>query len=213
MTISGARSARIRTKRPTTRRSTAAELAALAEHPRVIGIGETGLDFHYDHSPREVQERVFRAHIAASRGQRPAADHPCPRGRRRDRAHPARGAPAGGGAALLQQRPGAGRSGARARLLHLDLRHRDVPQRRGTARHRPRPAARSAAGRDRRALSRAGAVSRQAQRAGLCRRDGRRRRGAERHRARANSPRSTTDNFFRLFHKGEPPAGSSPPAA
>jgi TatD DNase family protein len=46
----------------------AGDLAALAAHPRVIGIGETGLDFHYDHSPREVQERVFRAHIAASRG-------------------------------------------------------------------------------------------------------------------------------------------------
>jgi TatD DNase family protein len=46
--------------------STAAELAALAAHPRVIGIGETGLDFHYDHSPHDVQERVFRAHIAAS---------------------------------------------------------------------------------------------------------------------------------------------------
>src|SRR6266853_737826 len=44
----------------------AEHLAALAAHPRVIGIGETGLDFHYDHSPREVQERVFRAHIAAS---------------------------------------------------------------------------------------------------------------------------------------------------
>jgi TatD DNase family protein len=42
-------------------------LIALATHPRVIGIGETGLDFHYDHSPREVQERVFRAHIAAAR--------------------------------------------------------------------------------------------------------------------------------------------------
>ena len=42
-------------------------LAALAAHPRVIGIGETGLDFHYDHSPREVQERVFRTHIAAAR--------------------------------------------------------------------------------------------------------------------------------------------------
>jgi TatD DNase family protein len=47
--------------------TTAAELAALAAHPRVIGIGETGLDFHYDHSPRETQERVFRAHIAAAR--------------------------------------------------------------------------------------------------------------------------------------------------
>jgi TatD DNase family protein len=43
------------------------ELATLAVHPRVIGVGETGLDFHYDHSPRDVQERIFRAHIAAAR--------------------------------------------------------------------------------------------------------------------------------------------------
>jgi TatD DNase family protein len=42
-------------------------LAALAAHPKVVGIGETGLDFHYDLSPRAVQERVFRAHIAAAR--------------------------------------------------------------------------------------------------------------------------------------------------
>jgi TatD DNase family protein len=41
-------------------------LAALAAHPRVVGIGETGLDFHYDHSPRDVQEQVFRAHIRAA---------------------------------------------------------------------------------------------------------------------------------------------------
>jgi len=47
--------------------TTAADLAALAAHPRVIGIGETGLDFHYDHSPHDLQEQVFRAHIAASR--------------------------------------------------------------------------------------------------------------------------------------------------
>src|SRR6516164_148903 len=43
------------------------QLVALAVHPRVVGIGETGLDFHYDLSPREIQERVFRAQIAASR--------------------------------------------------------------------------------------------------------------------------------------------------
>jgi TatD DNase family protein len=42
-------------------------LAALAEHPKAVGIGETGLDFHYDLSPRDVQIRVFRAHIAAAR--------------------------------------------------------------------------------------------------------------------------------------------------
>ena len=47
--------------------TTADDLVALATHPRVVGIGETGLDYHYDHSPRDVQERVFRAHIAASR--------------------------------------------------------------------------------------------------------------------------------------------------
>jgi TatD DNase family protein len=42
-------------------------ILALAAHPKVVGIGETGLDFHYDLSPRDIQERVFRAHIAASR--------------------------------------------------------------------------------------------------------------------------------------------------
>jgi TatD DNase family protein len=45
---------------------TAAELAALAAHPRVVAIGETGLDFHYDLSPRDTQERVFRTHIATA---------------------------------------------------------------------------------------------------------------------------------------------------
>jgi TatD DNase family protein len=44
-----------------------AELLALASRPKVVGIGETGLDFHYDHSPREVQADVFRAHVAAAR--------------------------------------------------------------------------------------------------------------------------------------------------
>jgi TatD DNase family protein len=47
--------------------TTADDLAELASHPRVVGIGETGLDFHYDHSPREMQEQVFRTHIAAAR--------------------------------------------------------------------------------------------------------------------------------------------------
>jgi TatD DNase family protein len=42
-------------------------LLAWAAHPRVIGIGESGLDYHYDHSPRAVQAAVFRTHIAAAR--------------------------------------------------------------------------------------------------------------------------------------------------
>lgn len=47
--------------------TTVAELTMLADHPLVIGIGETGLDFYYDHSPRDIQELVFHAHIGASR--------------------------------------------------------------------------------------------------------------------------------------------------
>ncbi len=42
-------------------------LVDLAARPKVIGIGETGLDFHYDLSPRDVQASIFRAHIAAAR--------------------------------------------------------------------------------------------------------------------------------------------------
>ena len=42
-------------------------LIQLAERPRVVGIGECGLDFHYDLSPREVQAAVFRQHAIAAR--------------------------------------------------------------------------------------------------------------------------------------------------
>jgi TatD DNase family protein len=44
-----------------------ARLVAMAAHPRVVGIGETGLDYYYDHSDRSQQQRSFRAHIAAAR--------------------------------------------------------------------------------------------------------------------------------------------------
>jgi TatD DNase family protein len=46
---------------------TSDQLARLAEHPRCVGIGEAGLDYHYDKSPREAQARGLRAHIAAAR--------------------------------------------------------------------------------------------------------------------------------------------------
>ena len=46
---------------------TADHLVRMAEHPKVIGIGETGLDFHYDNSPRPQQEASFRQHIVAAR--------------------------------------------------------------------------------------------------------------------------------------------------
>jgi TatD DNase family protein len=41
-------------------------LSELAGGPKVVAIGETGLDFHYDLSPRAIQADVFRAHIAAA---------------------------------------------------------------------------------------------------------------------------------------------------
>ncbi len=46
---------------------TAEHLVRLARHPKVIGIGESGLDYHYDFSPREAQARSFRVHIEAAR--------------------------------------------------------------------------------------------------------------------------------------------------
>ena len=42
-------------------------IVAAVQHPRCIAVGEAGLDFHYDKSPRDIQERVFRTHIAAAR--------------------------------------------------------------------------------------------------------------------------------------------------
>ncbi len=42
-------------------------LVARADHPKVVGIGESGLDFYYDKSDRDRQRRSFRAHVAAAR--------------------------------------------------------------------------------------------------------------------------------------------------
>lgn len=45
----------------------AAALIRETAHPKVVGIGETGLDYYYEHSPREPQAKNFRAHITAAR--------------------------------------------------------------------------------------------------------------------------------------------------
>ena len=47
--------------------ATVEELVALADSPKVVGIGESGLDYHYDTAPREAQQASFRAHIRAAR--------------------------------------------------------------------------------------------------------------------------------------------------
>ena len=52
------------------------ELVAAAAHPRMIGIGETGLDYYYDRSDRTVQQELFRMHIDVARETRlPAIIH------------------------------------------------------------------------------------------------------------------------------------------
>ena len=43
------------------------QLVALSDHPKCVGLGEAGLDYHYDKAPRDVSQRVFRTHIAAAR--------------------------------------------------------------------------------------------------------------------------------------------------
>jgi TatD DNase family protein len=42
-------------------------MRAFARHPKCVGIGEAGLDYHYDSAPRDVAQRVFRGHIALAR--------------------------------------------------------------------------------------------------------------------------------------------------
>ncbi|MCX7900094.1 MAG: TatD family hydrolase, partial [Methylocystis sp.] len=46
---------------------TVAQLVELSKHPKCVGLGEAGLDYHYDRAPRDVAQRVFRTHIAAAR--------------------------------------------------------------------------------------------------------------------------------------------------
>jgi TatD DNase family protein len=46
---------------------TAEQLAELSRHPRCVAIGEAGLDYHYDKSPRAAQAQGLRTHIAAAR--------------------------------------------------------------------------------------------------------------------------------------------------
>ena len=69
----------------------AAALVEAADHPRVIAIGECGLDYYYDKSDRAAQRERFQAHIEAARRDRPAARRPYPRRRGRHRRHPVRG--------------------------------------------------------------------------------------------------------------------------
>ena len=82
-------SAPIRTRRPGRRRPTSPRCARFAAHPKCVGIGEAGLDYHYDYAPpRGRQARLPRARSALARELALAAGHPHPRGRGRHRRDP-----------------------------------------------------------------------------------------------------------------------------
>ncbi len=198
-----ARSARILTTRTRSWTFPTSEIVRLSKHPKIVGIGEAGLDYYYKHSTPEAQAQGFRNHIAAARETGlPLEIHTreADVGHDQDPRGGARQGPVPGDPALLHGRAGAGAAGGRARALRVVHRRRDVQEVGGFARDRLRCSARSVAGRDRRALSRARALSRQAERAGLCRAHGRGAGRGARHSA-AELARATTENFFRIYTK------------
>ena len=150
--MSTARSARIRINAHEELDVTAADLVALHTHPKVVAIGEAGLDYHYDYSPRDAQERGFRRHIAAARETGlPLVIH----AREADAdigAHPRGGNREGrlpGRAALLHRRPRARPPRHRSRAVYLLHRHPDIQEIRRAARDRCGVAGRPHPGRDR----------------------------------------------------------------
>ena len=97
-------------------------LIALAKHPKVVAIGEAGLDYHYDKSPRDAQAKSFRQHIAAARETGlPLVIHSrdCDADMARDFGRGNGEGRLPGRAALLHRRPRSGVQGHRARPLHL----------------------------------------------------------------------------------------------
>jgi TatD DNase family protein len=48
-------------------RVSVADLVELGRHPKVVGLGESGLDYYYERSPRDIQQSQFRTHVRAAR--------------------------------------------------------------------------------------------------------------------------------------------------
>ena len=65
-------------------------IVGLLDEPRVVAVGECGLDYHYDHSPRPAQRAAFAAQIRLAHERRAAARHPHARGVGRHVRHPRR---------------------------------------------------------------------------------------------------------------------------
>ncbi len=148
------------------------ELSTLARNPKVIAWGEIGLDYFYDHSPREVQRSVFLKQLELARAARlPVVIHCRPSAGQPERLgrvprHPRRtvGAErAGRHPALLYGPDGACAAGARPGLHDLLRRQRDLPQGAEHPRCGAGAAARPHLDRNRFSVPGAGTASRQAQ--------------------------------------------------
>ena len=100
-----------------------AELEQLAAQPRVVAIGETGLDHYWDAAPHAVQAEAFAWHIDLAKRAGQAADDPRPGRPRRRAGHPApaRAPPDEGDLPLLLRRPGDGPHAASTPATHLSF--------------------------------------------------------------------------------------------
>ena len=139
------------------------DLVAHARHPKVVAIGEAGLDYHYDNSPRDAQERGFRYPYCSGACDRPAAGHSLARSRRRHSADSGGRNRAGrlpGSAPLLYRRRRPRSPRRCARRLRLLQRHPDLQKFDRAACDRGRVAGGSHSCRNRRALSRAQSIPR-----------------------------------------------------
>ena len=146
-------------------------LLSCAADPKVVGIGETGLDYYYDTSPRADQAASFRTHIAAARESGlPLIVHT--RDADEDMAailtEEAGKGSFPGVLPLFFQQPPPGRSGPGTGVLYFVFRHRHLQERAGFTRYHPRRSGRAADCGDRRAVSRARTQPRQTERAFLC---------------------------------------------
>ena len=150
------------------------QLVALARHPKCVAFGEAGLDYHYNHAPKDTAARVFRNHIAAARMaglplviHTRDADEDCAKILREEMGQ-------GAFTALLHCFTASQALADTAVELGLYISFSGVvtfKNSQSSARRGRQPAAGAHPGRDRRAVSGPDAASRQAQRAGLRRRD------------------------------------------